>query len=59
MCDARVHYPIIKQQETNQLLSHPTGRRRLMPQTPNSVPYHLLALPPPPKGQTQAVVAFH
>jgi len=36
VCDARVHYPIIKQQETNQPLRHPTGRRRLMPQTPNS-----------------------
>src|SRR5688572_6793493 len=47
VCDARVHYPIIKDQETNQSLGHPppptqnrrtrvTGCRRLMPQTPNS-----------------------
>ena len=46
VCDARVHYPIIKQQETNQLLRHPTECRRLMPQTPNSAPYHLLATHP-------------
>jgi hypothetical protein len=39
VCDARVHYPIIKNQEAQQPPS--TGihqRRRLMPQTPNSAP---------------------
>jgi hypothetical protein len=47
VCDARVHYPIIKHQEAQQ----PPGtgihqRRRLMPQTPNSAPYNSLAHPP-------------
>src|SRR5215204_3021016 len=36
VCDARVHYPIIKNQETNQHPPPITGSRHLMPQTPNS-----------------------
>jgi hypothetical protein len=37
-CDARVHYPDIKQQEANQHPPLHQEKQRLMPQTPNSMP---------------------